>query len=90
MKRKWTKIISQVVADFDNVNQIKCPNCGEYGIDYMYIGDVNTRVGFLQIWCKRCLKGIYVSRAVAPSNAKFVAFDTNLNGIVPKFEFVED
>lgn len=58
------------------MNQIKCPNCSECGIDYIYVGDVDTRIVFLQIWCNKCLKGIYVSRVVAPENAKFVTFDT--------------
>ena len=90
MKREWTRIIPQIIEDFDNINQIKCPNCKECGVDYTYIGDGNTRICFLQIWCNKCLKGIYVSRAVAPQNAKFVTFDTDLKGIVPKVEFVEE
>ncbi len=90
MKREWTRIISQVTENFDNKNQIKCPICGECAMDYIYVGDGNTRIGFLQIWCNKCLKGIYVSRAVAPLDAKFVTFDTDLKGVVPKYEFVED
>lgn len=90
MKSEWTRIISQITGDFDNINRIKCPNCRECAIDYIYIGDGNTRIGFLQIWCNKCLQGIYVSRAVAPPNAKFVTFDNNLKGIVPKVEFVQE
>lgn len=64
MKREWEKIVPQIIGHFDKINQVKCPNCGECGIDYIYIGDSNTRIGFLQIWYNQCLKGIYVSRGV--------------------------
>jgi len=89
MKKEWSRIIAQITKNFNNDYQIKCPVCGKYGIDYIYVGDGNTRVGFIQIWCNKCLKGIYVSRAAAPPNAKFVTFDTDLKDIVPKYEFVE-
>lgn len=90
MKKEWIAIVSQITDDFNKINQIECPHCGKCGIDYIYIGDGDTRVGFLQIWCYKCLKGIHVSRVVAPQSAKFVTFDTELKGIVPQFEFVED
>ena len=44
----------------------------------------------MQIWCNKCLKGIYISRAVAPVNAKFVSFDEDLKKIVPNYEFLDD
>ena len=87
MKIEWTRVVSQMIEDFNNISQIKCPNCSKYGIDYIYIGDGSTRIGFLQIWCNKCLKGICISRTIAPLNAKFVTFETDLKGIVPKFEF---
>lgn len=90
MKREWIKIIPQITNDLISMNHIKCPNCGKHGIDYIYTGDEETRVGFLQIWCSKCLKGIYISRAVAPVNAKFVPFDTDLKDLIPKYDFVDD
>ena len=86
MKKDWTKVISEITEDFNRVDQLKCPNCGECGIDYMYVGDGHTRIGFLLIWCNKCLKGIHVSRAAAPRNAKFVTFETDLKSVVPEFE----
>lgn len=88
MKKEWIKIISQITDNIDNNNCMKCPVCGE-GIDYLYVGDGNTRIGFLQVWCNKCLKGVYVSRVVAPPNARFVTFDTDLKDVVPKYEFLE-
>lgn len=93
MRKKWMKIVPQIINNIENIkqiNQIKCPNCGKNGIDYIYIGDEKTRLGYFQVWCNECLKGIYISRVLAPQNAKFITFDDNLHGIVPNFEFVED
>ena len=90
MKKEWIKIISKMVDNLDDISQIKCPNCGECKLDYRYIGDEKTRIGFLQMWCNKCLKGIYISRVVAPKKAKFLSFDDELEGIIPNYDFIED
>ena len=90
MKLAWERTISEILKDFNKINQIKCPSCGKRGMDYIYIGDGDTRIGYLQVWCNKCLRGIHVSRAAAPPNAKFVTFETDLKGIVPMVEFVDD
>lgn len=87
MKSEWIKMISQITNNIDNINELKCPNCEKKGIDYLYVGDKETRVGFLQIWCSKCLKGIYISRAIAPINAKFASFEADLKDIVPQCDF---
>ena len=89
MRKEWIDIIPQIANDFDNIHQIKCPNCGKNEMEYIYIGDKKTKIGYLQIWCNECLKGIYVSRIVAPPNARFVTYDDDLKNIVPKYEFIE-
>lgn len=80
----------QILDNLQETSQIKCPNCAKSGIDYIYCGDETTRLGFMQVWCNECLKGIYISRAVAPTNAKFVSFDDELKDRVPQYVFVED
>lgn len=90
MSKDWIKIIPKITEHLNDEHQVQCPNCGKYGMDYLYVGDEKTRVGYLQVWCSECLKGIYVSRAIAPANAKFVTFDDDLKTIVPEYEFIED
>lgn len=93
MRKKWMKIVPQIMDNIDKVyiiNQIKCPNCDKHGIDYMYIGDEETRIGYFNVWCNECLKGIHISRALAPTKAKFITFDDNLRGTIPNFQLVED
>ena len=89
MKKEWIKIITQI-AEMLESNTLRCPNCGEHNIDYIYIGDEKTRIGFLQVWCNNCLKGISISRAVAPEKAKFLSFDVDTRGIIPEYDFIEN
>lgn len=76
----------QIIDNLDNTSHIECPNCGKCGIEYLYTGDERTRIGFLQIWCSECLKGVHISRVETLRNAKFVSFDADLGDIVPKYD----
>lgn len=87
MREKWMKILSKITNDFSDSQFIECPNCGEKGIEYLYIGDEKTRIGYMQIWCNKCLKGIYISRAMAPANARFASFGEDISHIIPEYEF---
>lgn len=90
MNKEWIKMIPKITENLNTNNKRQCPNCGKFGIDYLYIGDATTRIGYLQIWCNECLKGIYVSRAVAPVNANFVTFDEDVKNKIPDYEYIED
>lgn len=90
MRKEWMKIVSRIANNMVDIQQMQCPNCGKHKIEYLYVGDEKTRIGYLQIWCNECLKGIYISRAKAPENARFISFEEDLKGIIPKYEFVED
>lgn len=48
--------------------KLECPSCGKTAIDFQYTGNPSTRIGYLDIWCKACLKGIHVSRVRIPEN----------------------
>ncbi len=54
--------VTAINGYFDTANQMKCPSYGECGgIDYLYIGDRDTRIGYFQLWCNKCLKGVHIS-----------------------------
>lgn len=38
MKKEWIKIIPQIANHLDEVEQLKCSNCGKHEIDYIYVG----------------------------------------------------
>jgi len=84
--QKWLKIIK----DFKNISDMECPHCNKKSLDYLYIGDEETKIGYLQAWCNNCLNGIHISRVKIPDGAKMLPFDTkeNLNEIIPTYQKV--
>ena len=88
MREKWMKILPKRIDDLSALQFIECPSCGENGVDYLYIGDEKTRIGYMQVWCNKCLKGIYISRAMVPINAKFVSYCEDISGMIPKYEII--
>lgn len=88
MNKSWQKVILQILNNPQQVNKIKCPNCSKCGIDYIYVGEKESRIGYLQVWCNECLKGSYVSRVKAPENVKFAIAGEELEGIIPAYEYI--
>lgn len=84
MRDKWLKLIREL----DHINACICPNCGKSSIDYLYVGDETTRIGYLLIWCKECTKGIYVSRVSCPQNLKYITFEEADIIKLPQIEFI--
>lgn len=90
-EKKYNRWLIEVASKIANkerkVEQIMCPQCNEKCIDYLYIGDKKTRIGYLQVWCNNCLNGIYISRAAVPNGLKMISFEDTigLNGIIPHY-----
>ena len=82
MVNQWLKIAKEISIKLDNADDLICPKCGNNEIDFQYVGDKATRVGYLDIWCKSCLHGIHISRTRIPANATMISFDE------PKEEFI--
>lgn len=86
MNKKWEKTVISILKNPKQTGELKCPNCGELKIDYLYVGESESRIGYLQIWCTKCLKGTYISRIQAPKDAKFILDDENIKEELPVFE----
>ena len=84
MNQKWEKILYLIIDNAEQINQLNCPNCGKQRLDYLYIGEDDSRVSHLQVWCTECKRGTYVSRVQAPPGSKFISYDENLE--FPIFE----
>ncbi len=82
MKEKWLNL----VGELSHYKDLLCPYCGKRSIDYLYIGDENTKIGYLQVWCNECENGIYVSRVKIPPNAKFVTFEDAKTMKLPSYK----
>ena len=86
MYKNWLKLVSNISENENNV----CPNCGSRKIDYQYIGDLATKVGYLDVWCNNCTYGIHVSRVRIPEGVNILSFDDNegISKRIPNFKQV--
>lgn len=75
MFNEWLNLVKEIVDKLPNTDNLTCPKCSESGVDFQYVGDKTTRVGYLDIWCKSCLHGIHISRTKIPANANMISFD---------------
>ena len=90
MLKDWLKL-GGLLEDNDFVTEnLVCPECGKESIDYLFVGDKETNVGYFQIWCNNCNKGSHVSRVIIPEKAKRIEFGDyeSLVKLVPNYEHV--
>jgi transcription elongation factor Elf1 len=66
------------------IYRFQCPICGNKTIEYLYVGDRLTRIGFLRVWCSICLKGVHISRVSIPKDINMGDFNDELD--IPDFE----
>ena len=81
MFHDWLKLLANLSANNYCTKDFICPECGKKSIDYRYVGDVSTRIGYLPIWCKNCNKGI-----------KMIEFGDldSIENTIPNFKHVMD
>ena len=86
MYKDW---ITGVFLDIKNNTTPHCPECNSSNIDYKYVGNKNTKIGSLVIWCNNCLKGVNLSRIIMPENGDFIDInDNNMLDDIPDFEMI--
>ena len=77
---KWMEL------GYDLKEDLPCPLCGKQTIDFQYVGDPSSRIGYLDIWCKSCLHGIHVSRVLIPEGVSMMALgvdDDKIDSRIP-------
>jgi hypothetical protein len=52
-----------------------CPECASGTVEFQYVGDAETRRGYLDMWCRACNKGVYLSRLTIPPEAEVIDLD---------------
>lgn len=71
--------------------KLSCPSCGNLAVDFQYVGDTATRIGYLDIWCEECRQGIHISRVQIPGEATMLDIHGNPSIVIsriPKFTWV--
>lgn len=72
----WLKLAGTIVDNLPTVPPLQCPRCGLPKVDFQYVGDKSTRVGFLCVWCTSCLHGTHISRVKIPPQADILSKDS--------------
>lgn len=75
----------------ENDIDLICPKCNKKDIDHIYVGDINSRLGFMEVWCNSCLHGIHISRVKIPNDMEMLSFEITGNEFdnrVPKFKHI--
>ncbi|MBI4852013.1 MAG: hypothetical protein HY819_09475 [Acidobacteria bacterium] len=71
----WLNIAAKIAENHISLS-IMCPSCDKATIDFQYVGNPESKIGYLDVWCKGCLQGIHISRVKIPDNISFLPFDT--------------
>ena len=66
-----------------------CPECGDHQLDFLYVADPGSRIGYLLVWCPVCHVGIRVSRVAVPTGFQSVTFEAVEQGKIELPKFVE-
>ena len=85
---KWLSLTNDIYDNFPNVPMLACANCYQLGIDFQFIGDSQTKIGFMVIWCPLCFHGIHLSRVDIPDQAQILPFYISIEKIpqrIPNF-----
>lgn len=84
----WLEVYKKVQAAPSSATAEPCPECGNDSVDFQYVGDVEARKGYLDMWCRHCNKGVHLSRVSIPQGAHVLAFDAPdevLTSRIPNF-----
>lgn len=71
---KWTHLTRDIYKNLPNLAALPCPTCHQLGIKFQFVGDLETRIGYMAIWCSFCLHGIHIARVNIPEQAPALPF----------------
>jgi hypothetical protein len=88
---EWIRMFSQL-KDPSGKDLLICPHCHKSGIDFQYVGDLKTQIGYVVIWCNMCFHGIHISRVAIPKDVMALPFGVSaqeLSNRIPKITYVQ-
>ncbi|MHC5215482.1 hypothetical protein ACYSNR_02370 [Enterococcus sp. LJL128] len=94
--RAWVHTAAVLPDYVSCLSELSCPSCEGRTLDYLYVGDQKSRIGYSLVWCSSCNKGIQISRLLIPEEIpldKIVYFDdpkgdSKISSAVPHFKRV--
>lgn len=91
MFRDWLVIYKNIREFTVEKSDCICPECGTNAIDLQFVGDVEKKIGYLDMWCTACNRGVHMSRVLIPEGASMISFDDPAEVVsarIPNFEQV--
>lgn len=91
MFQDWLNLYKAMRESSVNQGGLVCPECGSQSVDVQYVGDEIKRIGYLDMWCTSCNKGVHFSRVSIPEGVDFISFaapDEMIAARIPNFEQV--
>lgn len=91
MFQDWLNMYTNIRKSTVTRSECICPECGANSIDHQFVGDVKKRIGYLDMWCTTCNRGIHMSRVLVPEGESMISFDEPVeivSGRIPNFEQV--
>ncbi|XBX03637.1 hypothetical protein QMP26_24210 [Enterocloster clostridioformis] len=90
MFNDWLKLLKKLSKNNYSTKGFICPECGRENIEYIYVGNPTTRIGYLPIWCTNCNRGIQISRVEIPKDAIMIEFGDleSIKNTIPNFKQV--
>ena len=85
---QWLQLGKKIVERLPRRAAMRCPECRNESVDYQYVGDPIDRIGYLDMWCTSCQKGVHISRVEIPENADLISFNASKEQItqrIPSF-----
>jgi transcription elongation factor Elf1 len=92
MFQDWLRLFKVLKESPAEKRGLTCPECGSASVDFQFVGDKSSRVGYLNIWCCSCNQGVYLSRVAIPESAEMISFEAPNEVIekrIPNFRLVE-
>lgn len=80
----WNEVARVVARTSPDSCAMECPRCGRMTIRYQYVGDIESRIGFLMVWCDSCFHGTHLSRVKAPATVHMIPMDAQ-GAVIPKY-----
>ncbi|MBP3351083.1 MAG: hypothetical protein J6L65_01615 [Lachnospiraceae bacterium] len=72
MFKDWLDLLKKLPNENYSSETFICPECGQRSVEYTYVGNSITHIGYLPVWCKTCNKGIQIIRAIIPDGVKII------------------
>lgn len=65
---KW---IDNMVSVFEHNKDTACPCCGSQNTNHSFtVVNEKSRMGYADIWCEDCRRGIHLSRLIVPQEGR--------------------